>query len=485
MVLMVRAAVWLGSVMLMTACSAGERDTLSTRKSPIIRGVVDDVRNDAVVMLVHQRTAQSGSRCSGTLIGRTVVATARHCVSDEPSPGVLGADYDPASLFVYAGVSPQITEAHVRRIVHDGAATLDDHDFALLVLDRPIGDSIASVRLAAPPTDGESVLAVGYGTTELDDAPSAPTHTRYRRDALTVLLVGPAAEYKIGGHELVVGESTCQGDSGGPLMNAQTGALIAVSARGGNGRPPTATEPWAPCIAPVYNLFTRIDGFAALIRATLADVGQTPQEEAPRIHAAGGGCDVGVLHGGEQLWIVVVSALAAIARRRRAVAIVALSLACKRVDEPEPSREPPRSNPSAKPAPEPAKIVVENGKLMLKGGFSAEPVGTPGPNVKVADERIGTGEIVTEGHTVKVRHSCRLEGGEVVDSSSEVAPLTFTLGKNAVVEGFDTGIPGMRVGGKRTLNIPPNRAYGVAGKPPHVPPNARLICDIELLSRVQ
>lgn len=156
---------------------------------------------------------------------------------------------------------------------------------------------------------------------------------------------------------------------------------------------------------------------------------------------------------------------------------------CKRVEELDPSKDPPRSSGSASAQPLPAKLVVENGKLMLKGGFSAEPVGTPGPQVKFADELVGTGEVVTEGSTIKVRYSCRLDSGTVVESSGPEA-ITFTLGKGAVMEGWETGIPGMRVGGKRTLNLPPNRAYGVAGKPPAIPPNARLICDLELVSVV-
>jgi len=159
-------------------------------------------------------------------------------------------------------------------------------------------------------------------------------------------------------------------------------------------------------------------------------------------------------------------------------------VSCKRVEELDPPKEPPRSSSSSSSEPTPAKLVVENGKLMLKCGFSAEPVGTPGPRVKFADERIGTGAFVTEGSTISVHYACRLESGEVVESTSGGEHVTFTLGKGSVMEGWETGIPGMRVGGKRTLSVPPNRAYGAAGKPPKIPPNARLICDLELLSAV-
>jgi FKBP-type peptidyl-prolyl cis-trans isomerase FkpA len=176
----------------------------------------------------------------------------------------------------------------------------------------------------------------------------------------------------------------------------------------------------------------------------------------------------------------------------RTVAIVALAgasglqaISCKRVEELDATRDPPRSTSSVSAAPEPATVVVENGKLVLKGGFSAEPVGTPGPQVKFVDDRVGTGAMANEGLMVKVRYACRLENGEVVESSPEGAPFAFTLGERAVMEGWDTGIPGMRVGGKRTLSVPPNRAYGSAGKPPKIPPDARLICDIELVDVTQ
>lgn len=280
------------------ACSGEGREDATagvhrgTSTSPIIRGVVDDARNDAVVMIVHQRTPDSGSRCTGTLIARNVVATARHCVSAEASPGLLGEDFDPATLFVYVGATPRpAPDAGVIRVVHDGSRVLDNHDFALVVLDRPVGGAIAVVRLGSPPTNGQKVFAVGYGVTELDDTPSQRTHVRYRRDGLDILLVGPAPEYEIGDRELVLGESTCQGDSGGPLMDMTTRALVAVNARGGNGAPATPTEPWASCVAPVYNLFVRIDGFAPLIRATLAEVGAAPLEEArpAAVRATGGG----------------------------------------------------------------------------------------------------------------------------------------------------------------------------------------------------
>jgi len=309
----VRTSAILALMTSIAACSEGVREPADSgvhaATSPIIRGVVDDARNDAVVMIVHQPTPDSGSRCTGTLIARNVVATARHCV-----------DFDPATLFIHLGAAPRsVPDAGVTRVVHDGAPVLDNHDFALVVLDRSVGDAVAVVRLASPPENGQRVFAVGYGVTELDDAPAERTHVRYRREGLDVLLVGPAPEYEIGDRELVLGESTCRGDSGGPLMDMTTRALVAVNARGGNGAPATPTEPWAPCVAPVYNLFTRIDAFAPLIRTTLAELGTAPVEEPrrPVFRATGGGtCTVTSDSGSPFASGVALALLTAFAARR-------------------------------------------------------------------------------------------------------------------------------------------------------------------------
>lgn len=90
----------------------------------------------------------------------------------------------------------------------------------------------------------------------------------------------------------------------------------------------------------------------------------------------------------------------------------------------------------------------------------------------------GTGDEAGRGDTVTVKYRGALENGEEFDSGT-LPP--FQLGSGGVIAGFDEGITGMKVGGQRTLTIPPELGYGPQGSPPVIPPNATLIFDVELL----
>lgn len=89
------------------------------------------------------------------------------------------------------------------------------------------------------------------------------------------------------------------------------------------------------------------------------------------------------------------------------------------------------------------------------------------------------------GDTVLVRYTGKLEDGTVFDSSVERGvPFSFTLGENRVIAGWEQGILGMKVGEKKTLNIPPELGYGAMGVPGVIPANATLIFDVELVDIV-
>ena len=94
-----------------------------------------------------------------------------------------------------------------------------------------------------------------------------------------------------------------------------------------------------------------------------------------------------------------------------------------------------------------------------------------------------TEELAAEvGDVVLAHYEGRLEDGTVFDSSyGRGEPLRFTLGVGQVIQGWDEGIRGMRVGEKKALVIPPEEAYGEQGVPGVIPPNATLYFDVELV----
>ena len=99
------------------------------------------------------------------------------------------------------------------------------------------------------------------------------------------------------------------------------------------------------------------------------------------------------------------------------------------------------------------------------------------------DLKVGTGAEAKKGRTVKVHYTgWLLENGSKFDSSLDRGqPFEFTLGAGQVIKGWDEGVAGMKVGGKRQLRIPPELGYGFSGQPPVIPGNAYLIFDVELL----
>ena len=96
---------------------------------------------------------------------------------------------------------------------------------------------------------------------------------------------------------------------------------------------------------------------------------------------------------------------------------------------------------------------------------------------------MGTGATAVSGHTVYVEYTGWLQDGKQFDSSRQPGrtPFGFTLGRGEVIKGWDEGVAGMRVGGKRRLVIPPELAYGASGQPPTIPANATLTFDVEVL----
>jgi FKBP-type peptidyl-prolyl cis-trans isomerase len=125
--------------------------------------------------------------------------------------------------------------------------------------------------------------------------------------------------------------------------------------------------------------------------------------------------------------------------------------------------------------------VAEPGKSDFVPAEGPPP--DPGPDkLQIIDDVVGTGKEAKSGDTVSVHYTGTLMNGTVFDSSREKKkPFEFKLGTGGVIKGWDQGVVGMKIGGKRRLVIPQALGYGDKGSPPKIPPNAGLKFEVELL----
>lgn len=112
----------------------------------------------------------------------------------------------------------------------------------------------------------------------------------------------------------------------------------------------------------------------------------------------------------------------------------------------------------------------------------AVPKGAPPKKLEVKDLEEGTGATAKAGDYVSVNYvGVNYKNGKEFDASWDRGePFSFSLGAGEVIPGWDQGVAGMKVGGRRELIIPPNLGYGAAGAPPAIPPNETLVFVVDL-----
>jgi len=138
---------------------------------------------------------------------------------------------------------------------------------------------------------------------------------------------------------------------------------------------------------------------------------------------------------------------------------------------------------TAPPAKRPVRIVNVRPSTKSPTKVTGDGVKT-GSGLQYWDIVVGTGAVAKEGDRVRVHYTGWLTTGKKFDSSVDAGrPFTFALGNGEVISGWDEGVEGMKVGGKRQLRIPPELGYGESGTPDGtIPANATLIFDVQLLS---
>lgn len=148
------------------------------------------------------------------------------------------------------------------------------------------------------------------------------------------------------------------------------------------------------------------------------------------------------------------------------------------------------------PRPEPVQSESP-GSSEPKGQAAAQPSANPSPapqpaadpnaKLEIKDLVVGKGAEAKAGDTVKVHYVGTLTNGEEFDASKKHGnePFQFELGKGRVIKGWDDGVAGMKVGGKRKLTIPPHLGYGSRGAGAKIPPNSTLVFEVELVDVVK
>jgi peptidylprolyl isomerase len=128
-----------------------------------------------------------------------------------------------------------------------------------------------------------------------------------------------------------------------------------------------------------------------------------------------------------------------------------------------------------------ADALAAGGAASLGGEMVAPKERVTSSGLRITDLEVGDGAEARSGQTVVVHYRGTLENGTEFDSSYGRGPFSFPLGGGRVIKGWDEGVAGMKVGGRRRLVIPADLGYGSRGAGGVIPPDATLIFEVELL----
>jgi hypothetical protein len=252
-----------------------------TTQQAIINGVESPAAQDFVVQLAYTKSGNRIAHCTGTVVAKRLILTARHCVGDVSTDDSTVTDYKPGILQVFTG-----TDAS-KRVLGDGPpnakgaklfvakSTSLIPDVAVILTDADLDTPIAQLRLDAGVVKNESLDLVGYGLTEDSKYPPA----RKLRAGIKVFSLGPseARFFNLAAGEYVLGEGACSGDSGGPALSSKTGAVVGIASRVGNGKDKTATPAAAFCTGDVVeDVYGDLTLAKPLLDEAFADAGDEP-----------------------------------------------------------------------------------------------------------------------------------------------------------------------------------------------------------------
>lgn len=279
------------------ACTTDfDGDDLARGSQAIIDGTTSPAEQDFVVQISVRSQRGTLNLCTGTLIAKNLVLTARHCTGNIDTEAQTVEEIDPSAFVIFTGPTASVRaatgtpDASVTRIISVGPSL--SPDLALFLLDTDLSAPIAPIRLDSGAVKDEALDIVGFGQTES----GADSATRLQRRGLRTVRVAPESTSRgpLEKGQFQVGEGACRGDSGGPALSAGTGAVVGVASAVINSKGDSTDAASADfCMGSTAEVvYTDLTPFAQKIREAFVAANATPfleGEVSPGVKAADDG----------------------------------------------------------------------------------------------------------------------------------------------------------------------------------------------------